>query len=252
MERGYKSELVRRKILEARKFDRNDLLNRSSDGKKDPKLTLNITYHPSFSRLRNVLSEIHLLLTPNQEHRNVFPNIPIVGFRNGKNLKSILVRAKLPSRRIGDGGSEKCLRSNCGVCKFINCTSTFSNKDLTKTYQIKTGPLSCKSSMVVYMIQCKTCKLQYVGSAKTPFRSRFYNYKSHNKLYNLKGRSPQVSFHAHFNLPGHNGKEDWEVTLIDQGETFESIRRKEYFWQFELNTFSPNGLNEREVTLDFG
>ena len=201
--------------------------------------------------MRNVLSEIHLLLTPDQEHRNVFPNIPIVGFRHGKNLKSILVRAKIPLRKLGDGSSGGCL-GNCGVCKFINCTSTFSDKDLAKTYQIKTGTLNCSSSMLVYIIQCKKCKLQYVGSTTTSFRLRFNNYKSHNKRFNLKGRAPQESFHAHFNLPDHNGKEDWEVTLIDQGETLESVRRKESFWQFELNTFIPNGLNEREVSLDFG
>ena len=252
MERGYNAKLVRRKILEARKFDRNALLDKPPGGDKERKLTLNITYHPSFAKIKKVLSDIHLLLTPDQEHRDVFSNIPIVGFRNGKNLKSILVRAKLPALTTEAGKSEKCLRSNCDVCNYIVCDSTFSDKDSLKTYNIRAGSLNCSSSMVVYLIQCKTCKLQYVGSAITPFRKRFNNYKSHNKLYNSKGSSPQESFHAHFSLPDHNGKADWAVTLIDQAENEQSVRRKECFWQYQLNTFNPNGLNEREVTLDFG
>ena len=47
--------------------------------------------------LKNVLSEIHLLLTPDREHGKVFERIPIVGFRRGKRLKGILVRAKVAS-----------------------------------------------------------------------------------------------------------------------------------------------------------
>ena len=253
MERGYNAKLVRRKVLEARGVNRNSLLDRPPNGPKEPKLTFNIIYHPSFSRLREILAKIHLLLTPNQEHRDVFSSIPMIGFRNGRNLKSILVRAKIPVPKSGEGSCEKCLKRNCGVCKFIKTTNTFSDKDSGNTYKIKLGPLNCSSSMLVYLIQCKTCKLQYVGSTTTAFRLRFNNYKSHNKKFNSKQSGvPQESFHAHFNSIGHNGKEDWEITLIDQAETLTSVRRKECFWQYKLDTFIPNGLNEREVFMDFG
>ena len=42
---------------------------------------------------------------------------------------------------------------------------------------------------------------------------------------------------------------DWESTLIDQTESVDNLRRRESFWQYELNTFQPNGLNERDVAL---
>ena len=29
----------------------------------------------------------------------------------------------------------------------------------------------------------------------------------------------------------------------------DNIRRRESFWQYKLDTFQPNGLNDREVTL---
>ena len=42
---------------------------------------------------------------------------------------------------------------------------------------------------------------------------------------------------------------DWESTLIDQTESVDNLRRRESFWQYELDTFQPNGLNERDVAL---
>ena len=51
------------------------------------KLTFNITYYPVFQNVRNILQELHILLTPDKEHKKVFQDIPIVGFRNGKSLK---------------------------------------------------------------------------------------------------------------------------------------------------------------------
>ena len=38
-------------------------------------------------------------------------------------------------------------------------------------------------------------------------------------------------------------------TLIDQAESADDLRRRESFWQYELDTFQPNGLNERDVAL---
>ena len=31
---------------------------------------------------------------------------------------------------------------------------------------------------VIYLVQCKTCHIQYIGSMSTKFRMRFNNYKS--------------------------------------------------------------------------
>ena len=58
----------------------------------------------------------------------------------------------------------------------------------------------------------------------------------------------QESFHAHFAEGLHQGESDWEVRLIDQGVSVD-VRRRESYWQYELDTFQQNGLNKHEVTL---
>ena len=60
----------------------------------------------------------------------------------------------------------------------------------------------------------------------------------------------QEPFNAHFAEANHNGEDDWEMRLIDQTDNVKDLRRKvESFWQQELKTFQPNGLNDREVAL---
>ena len=61
------------------------------------------------------------MLTNSEEHRRVFPEPPIA-FRRCKNLKDILVRARLSSE--GNGGTDKkgcsrCGKSRCQVCHVI-------------------------------------------------------------------------------------------------------------------------------------
>ena len=43
--------------------------------------------------------------------------------------------------------------------------------------------------------------------------------------------------------------DDWEVRLTDQTDDVEDLRKTESFWQHEMDTFQPNGLNEREVAF---
>ena len=108
--------------------------------------------------------------------------------------------------------------------------------------------LNCRSKNVVYLISCKTCRKQYTGSSEE-FRARFNNYRCAHRNYHKYMKVKQESFHAYFADSVHSGKGDWEVRLIDQSHTTEDLRKKESFWQLELDNFQPNGLNEIEVFL---
>ena len=180
-DRGYSDRLVRQQVLKARKFKRSDLFDERPKERGESKLTLNITYHPAYVRLRKVLSHIHLLLTHNEEHRNVFPNVPVVGFKRGKSLQDILVNAKLQTPKC-EGTSNKCNGKRCEVCTWVTEASSFSDKEGVSSYKIN-GNLNCNSKMVAYLVQCKSCIIQYVGSASTIFRLRFNNYRSSNRKY---------------------------------------------------------------------
>ena len=44
----------------------------------------------------------------------------------------------------------------------------------------------------------------------------------------------------------HEGKDDWQFTLIGQCTANAELRNREVYWQHRLKKFFPNGLNERE------
>ena len=96
MERGYNGKMTKKQILRAQEHSRKDLLEREKTETSEPQLTFNITYYPGFQNIRNILQELHFLLAPDKEHKKVFPDIPVVEFRNGKNLKDYLISQSSP------------------------------------------------------------------------------------------------------------------------------------------------------------
>ena len=107
METGYSEKMIRKQILSAQEYSRNDLLEKEKQQMPEKKLTFNITYYPAFQHVRRIMEELHILLTPNKEQRIVFPDVPVVGFWNGKSLSDYLVRAKL-SKLEESGKCEPC------------------------------------------------------------------------------------------------------------------------------------------------
>ena len=100
------------------------------------------------------------------------------------------------------------------------------------------GPLDCNRNHVIYLFECKQCQYRfpYVDCTKTKFRCRINNYKSTHRKFrkrcvekNLaivikKSGLKQKLFHEHHCSEGHQGIENWSVTLIDQVEDLDSLR----------------------------
>ena len=89
MARGYNGKMMRKQILAAREHSWKELLEREKTETSEQTITFNITYYPVFQKIRNILQELHLLLAPDKEHKRVFPNVPVVGFCNGKSLNPL-------------------------------------------------------------------------------------------------------------------------------------------------------------------
>ena len=87
-----------------------------------------------------------------------------------------------------------------------------------------------------------------MGSTSTPFRLRFNNYKTFYHKFRLGSSFSQMEFFTHFSEEGHHGLlEHISVKIIDKLTGKDRIR--ESFWQHKLDTFTPQGLNAKEVDL---
>ena len=43
--------------------------------------------------------------------------------------------------------------------------------------------------------------------------------------------------------------ENWKITIIDRAENVLELRHRESYWQYRLDIFIPNGLNEHFVSI---
>ena len=128
-------------LLRAREHSRESLLEKVNSEYDQKKLTFNITYYPVFQNVRNILQELHILLTPDKEHKNVFQDIPVVGFRNGNSLKDRLVKAKLPKFEKQEGLNHVAKRTVRFVTLY-SIETLFLPKPVVKHLQFKVGYLT--------------------------------------------------------------------------------------------------------------
>ena len=260
--RGYPDSMIDEQIGRAKNEDRSTLLDRENIRAENKRDILVLSYHPCLSkRVHDIVKNAHPILQYDAEHRRVFADLPMVTYRRAKSLCDILVRAKVPKDNVFLGCRGCNGRSDCQVCDLIACDTHFTSRATGRTFEIRGGPFHCNSSNVVYLLECKTCSIQYVGSAGTDngdnkFRHRCNDYKSKHKQF-LKRKNdgtldkgkpiPQAALHSHFSQAGHNGICDFSFKIIDGAGSLTEVRKKESFWQYKLKTFLPDGLNERNV-----
>ena len=131
------------------------------------------------------------------------------------NLEEILAPSKFESTASQNtnslaGGCFKCNKNRCDLCKnyFVE-SKDFSSFRTGRSYKIRSN-LTCDSKNVIYLVACKKCKLQYIGSTTTEFKVRFRNHKS-SMITNKKFCEVAV----HFNSTPHS-LQDFSFQCIDQ------------------------------------
>ena len=104
-------------------------------------------------------------------------------------------------------------------------TGTFQSFVIKEVYKIN-HHFHCDSKCVIYLISCKVCGLQYVGSTVDRFRLRWNNYECSQGIASAGGTPKQNYFHQHFLSENHHGLlQDCEIKLIDKTDPSDPTRR---------------------------
>ena len=147
-----------------------------------------------------------------------------MAFRQPKNLQDYLVHVKLRPLCVSNRANRGTVHSRsarCDVCNYVVPSSRFTSHTTKRSYTIN-YQLDCNSYNVVYLITCKVCRLQYVGSTSTKFTCtlRFNNHKSRLGAYSgestVNGACDGFTC-KHFHGPEHHGLQDVGVRIIDEG-----------------------------------
>ena len=244
--RGYTNQNIMPQITKAKTVNRDNTLqyNVKLKNKRVPLVT---TYHPNLPNLNGIFQRYWPIIQSHPRLKKAIPDLPILSYRRPRNIRSILVQAKIKSSNIPAQAlaftSQACGASRCVTCQHFNPTGTFKSYRTGRAYPIQNNA-NCVSSNIVYLIQCSKCGIQYVGETGTVLRLRMANHRSTIKNHMKHQEKPVAN---HFSQPDHK-LADLQLIVIECLNKQPKFRRqfREKFWIETLDTYTPNGLNIRE------
>ena len=136
--------------------------------------------------------------------------------------------------------SSKCGYKGCQVCLNLSQTGSFESFQTKGEYKIN-HRLNCNDK---YLPSCKTCGLQYLGSATDRFRLRWNNYKDNDRKAQRGEKHMQPEILEHFHSEERHGfSQDCSIIVIEKTDGSGPTRREEY-WHAVLKTVYSYGLNK--------
>ena len=156
--RGYDEKHLSKTVDSVRKMKREDLLKDKENENKEDSRILVLTWHPSLRKASSVLAQNHSILANDNRLNSIFKEKSMVAYRRRKNLKNFLCRNDVRERKQQE--NSKCC--GCNLCKVMSQKDTVVNQNNGAQIKIKPGG-TCKSTGVIYAINCKKCKQLYVG-----------------------------------------------------------------------------------------
>ena len=133
-----------------------------------------------------------------------------------------------------------CGKRNCVTCPFINTERIIvANSTGAKFGIANNAVLDCNAKGIIYLIECRKCRFQYVGLTKQSLKKRL---SGHKYLINNGG---QTLLARHYTSVDHDISDLTIRVLQIVGEEKLKLHDTEDFWIRALNTAHPLGLNEK-------
>ena len=188
---------------------------------------------------------MHLpLLCASTRMKQAFPERPFVAYRRPKNLRDLLVHANLkPSHLEPARGSSPCESKRCLTCQHIRSGTSVQSTVSGRTFRVH-ATANCKTSNVVYLIECSLCHVQYVGETRNALHIRMNGHRG--DIYHRRLDKP-VS--AHFNSSDHNLQHLSIMVLEVMRSQNEDIRKMREFLDISLTIPTSRRLKSRSLIL---
>ena len=146
----------------------------------------NVQFHPALPDIKGILQRYMPLLHQSVAMKTAVPDLPLISFSQPHNLYRSLCRAKLrQTASVNDEPhrpSQSCGKSRCKLCLSLICSNYICCTANNKTFKCHNENTSCDSKLIIYVISCPICNLQYVGQSNN-LRARMNGHKSDFRLY---------------------------------------------------------------------
>ena len=245
LDRDYPSSMVQSALDKARAIPRDRALKKAKQTNKSKRPVLVVPYDPRLPALTPIMAKHWRSMTGQDSYlKEVFKEPPLTAFKRQANIRSHLIRAKVPNQERTHPkryikGMSKC-GSNCTACPYIK---EGRNIKINKKEWNISRQVNCNSYNIVYAIYClkENCKKVYIGETKRMLKFRLADHRG----YVTNGVTSQATG-EHFNLPGHS-LADLRVSIIEQTarKSTEYRKEREHYHIRQFDTFY-NGINKQK------
>jgi len=253
--RKYPPELIEKAVIDVRRKDRSELLKpKPQEQELQPQSDLYLisTYCPGDNPLKKIVQDNWPILGRTNTTDSLYSSRIIFGHRRNKNLRDILVHAKIdpskPKTRVQANSPinplNKCQTKKCNYCPLLDHSGTITSHITKRKYQAKKH-ISCKSHNLIYCITCSVCNKQYVGQTKNRLIDRFGPH-----FYNIKKKNLKDPIGRHFATKGHDGQNRIKIHIVDfihapsNSKPGQALRdSQERKWIHRLQSLQPQGIN---------
>ena len=137
---------INQQINRANNIPRQHTLQYNTERRKNTsRVPLVVTYHPSLKPLRRILHQIHGLIEDDEDLRTLFPDPPLVSFRQTDSLHNKLVRSNR-NRQTTENGTFPCKYQRCMTCANIQQGHCITFKNTTHYIPCRVGSVGSVSA----------------------------------------------------------------------------------------------------------
>lgn len=270
LDRGYPKQILLHAMEKAHSMSREESLaikpsHTQNENLSDDELYLITQYNPKNPKFSQILAKNWNILACSAQLQHLSKMKVVCGSRRNKNLKDLLVRAKVQTTTTGDRDLQpsaddrlpRCTFRKCKYCPHFDRSLKVTSHSTGRLHSAKVK-VDCKSNNLIYLLTCSKCGIQYVGETKRSFGERCYEHFRDAKYFADPSQAPP-SWRAdkicpasvHFGGPGHSYM-DIKVNILElipkdpqDPATTDYRRHREFVWIHRLRTQEPFGLNDK-------
>lgn len=240
LSRNYKPKIIDSAVERARAVPRVKALERVSRESSNSRQVFAVTYDPRLPSINSIVRRHWRTMTRDQYMAEVFPKPPLIAYKRPKNLRDLLIKAKVPARQQQRPGRDKTGMKQCQkcpICPLVKTCKIIRSTSSNYTHEVK-GRFNCQTSNICYLVNCKKCGMQYVGETKNSAQSRWSQHRDY-----VTGEKLDKTVGEHFNTRGHTVA-DMEFVVLENFQKNSNHLRKERE-RFYINKFNSKhkGLN---------
>ena len=259
--RGYKPS-VTNTLLQPITHDKRQIALTPKSKAATQTLTFVNTFNDRTPNIRSIIHNNWKLLHIDPVLKELFPTPPIMALKKNRAITNLLVKSKPEAWEKPSSGTQctpidlgpicytphqdcsitKCNRRACALCPRLSTDSSVTSRVSKRKHRIY-GDFNCRTSRLVYLLECTKCGKQYVGQTILTFAHRVAKHLLHIRQL---GRD---KLQLHFNGDGHTVNDiifhpiatiDIHIPIKEAENLLQSL---ETVWIKRLASLQPLGLN---------